>query len=787
MFQQRTRSVRLRVTSLLWLLPIILASFMTPILLRTQETKHPLPPTTRADNIKELIHGVEITDPYRWLEDQQSPETRAWIDKQNAYTRVLLDSWPNRAALKRRLTELMKVEAVGVPVERDGAYFFKRRAADQDQGILYRKVGQEGKDEVLVDPNPLSPDKGVSVDLENVSDDGKLVAYSLRHGGEDETSVHLLDVTTRTELPDRLPKRRYFTVAIKPDKNGLYYSWIGAGGPRVSYHTMGSNPTQDVELFGKGYGQDTIITCDVPEDGRYLLIHVLHGSAGDQTEIYFQDLRERQAIRPLVNDIPARFTGEVGGDQLFLHTNWKAPKGRILAADLSHPAREHWREIVPESDAAIESMSLAGGRLFVNYTRNASSQVKVFDANGTPIREVNLPTLGSISGFRGRWRSKVAFYGFTSFPVPQDIYRYDTDTGHQGVWAQIHVPIHSERLEVKQVWYTSKDKTRIPMFLVCRKGIKLDGNNPALLTAYGGFNLNETPRFSARAALWAEQGGVFAMPNLRGGGEFGEAWHRAGMLDKKQTVFDDFIAAAEWLVSSRYTQASKLAIEGGSNGGLLVGATLTQRPDLCRAVVCRYPLLDMLRYQKFLVAKFWVSEYGSADDPGQLKYLYAYSPYHHVKRGTKYPAVLFVTGDGDTRVAPLHARKMAALLQAASGSGRPILLRYDTEAGHSQGVSVTKAIDETTDSLGFLTGNSMRRLRRESGSLRTLFIILSPGSRGDTCLPVPRFPDAQSSHWPKPFIFIQARILEKFLHLGARLGRSGPLRAFGKTPDKHGG
>jgi len=702
MFHQRTRTARTRVTSLLWLLPIIVASFMTPILLRTQETKQPLPPTTRTDNVKELIHGVEITDPYRWLEDQQSPETRAWISKQNAYTQALLNSWPNRAALKRRLTELMKVETVGVPVERDGAYFFKRRAANQDQGVLYMRVGLGGKDEVLVDPNPLSPDKAVSVDLEDVSEDGKLVAYSLRHGGEDETTVHLLNVTTRTELSDRLPKRLYFTVAIQPGKNGLYYSWIGADGPRVSYHTMGSDPAQDVEVFGKGYGRDKGMLCDVSEDGRYLMIQVLYGSAADQTEIYFQDLREQQAIRPLVNDIPARFMGEVGGDQLFLHTNWKAPKGRILAVDLSNPAREHWREIVPESDAAIESMSLAGGKLFVNYTRNASSQLKVFDAHGTPIQDVDLPTLGSISGFSGRWRSKEVFYGFTSFPVPQRIYRCDTDTGDQGVWTQIHVPIHSDLLEVKQVWYTSKDKTRIPMFLMYRKGIKLDGNNPALLTGYGGFNLNEAPLFSARTALWAEQGGVLAVPNLRGGGEFGEAWHRAGMLDKKQNVFDDFIAAAAWLVSNRYTQASKLALEGGSNGGLLVGAALTQRPDLCRAVVCRYPLLDMLRYQKFLVAKFWVPEYGSADDPVQFKYLYAYSPYHHVKRGTKYPAVLFVTGDGDTRVAPLHARKMTALLQAAAGSGRPILLRYDTEAGHSQGVSVTKAIDEEADSLTFL-------------------------------------------------------------------------------------
>jgi prolyl oligopeptidase len=702
MLHQQTRRATLRSTSWFWLLPLLLASVVAPSVIRTQETKPLQPPKTRTDNVKELIQGVEIADPYRWLEDQQSPETRAWIDAQNKYTQALLDSWPGRAALKRRLTELIKVETIWVPVERNGRYFFKRRAADQDQGVLYMRVGPEGKDEVLVDPNPFSPDRNISVDLQDISNDGTLVAYSLRHGGEDETAVHLLDASARTELPDQLPKRRYFSFSFTADKSGLYYTWAGPSGPRASYHARGSDPAKDRDVFGNGYGPDKIIGCDVSEDGRYLTIHVFYGAAADRTEVYFQDLQKKGPIRPLVNDIPARFIGEVGGDHVFLQTNWKAPNGRILAADLGNPARENWREIVPESNAAIESFSLAGGKLFVKYTRNASSQMEEYDANGVHVRDIELPTIGSIEEFNGRWTGKEAFYRFTSFPIPRRIYRYEIDTGNQSLWAETHVPIHSESFEVKQVWYRSKDKTRVPMFLMYRKGIKLDGNNPTLLTGYGGFNINETPYFSASAALWADQGGIFAEPNLRGGGEFGEEWHHAGMLDRKQNVFDDFLAAAEWLVDNHYTQPSKLAIEGGSNGGLLVGAALTQRPDLFRAVLCAYPLLDMLRYQKFFVAKYWVPEYGSADDPGQFKYLYAYSPYHHVKPGTKYPAVLFVTGDGDTRVAPLHARKMAALLQADTGSDRPVLLRYDTQAGHSQGVSVTKAIDETTDSLGFL-------------------------------------------------------------------------------------
>jgi len=675
---------------------------VTPSVTRTQETKQLQPPKTRTDDVKERIQGVEIADPYRWLEDQQSPETRAWIDAQNKYTQAFLDTWPGRAALKRRLTELIRIETISVPAELNGRYFFKRRAADQEQGVLYVRVGPEGKDEVLVDPNPLSPDKNTSVDLQDVSHDGTLVAYSLRHGGEDETAVHLLEVRTRAELPDQLPRRRYEGIGIKPDKSGLYYSWAAPEGPRLRYHATGSDPAQDLEVFGKGYGPDKIIGFDLSEDGRYLTLIVFYGAAADRTEVYFQDLENKGPIRPLVNDIPARFIGAVGGDHIFLQTNWKAPKGRVLKVDLGNPGRENWREIVPESDAPIESFSLAGGKLFVKYTRNASSQVKVFDADGAHVRDIDLPTIGTINEISGRWTSKEAFYEFTSYAIPRRIYRYDTDTGNQSVWAETHVPIHGENFEVKQVWYTSKDKTRVPMFLMYRKGIKLDSNHPTILTGYGGFNLNMTPSFSSSAALWADQGGVFAEPNLRGGGEFGEEWHRAGMLDKKQNVFDDFIAAAEWLVNHHYTQPSKLAIMGGSNGGLLVGAGLTQRPDLFRAVVCAYPLLDMLRYQKFFVAKYWVSEYGSADDPAQFKYLYAYSPYQHVKPGTKYPAVLFLTGDGDTRVAPLHARKMTALLQTDTGSGLPVLLRYDTEAGHSAGVSVTKSIDQVTDSLGFL-------------------------------------------------------------------------------------
>jgi prolyl oligopeptidase len=668
---------------------------------RAQETKLPPPPATRKDNVKEVIHGVEIVDPYRWLEDQSSAETRAWIDAQNKHSDSLLGTWAGHAALKRRLTELIKIDMISVPRERGGRYFYKQRLASQEQGILYMRKGERSA-EVLVDPNPLSPDQNVSVSLEGVSDDGTLVAYGLRNGGEDETTIHLINVDTRQEPPDRLPRGRYFTISCLPDKSGVYYSRHDADGPHAYFHAMGTDPAKDTIIFGKGYGQDKILLTGLPDGGRYLMITVLHGSAADQTEIYVQDLSTHGPLQPIVNDIPARFFGEIGGDVLFLRTNWKAPKGRILAVDLKNPGRDNWREVLPEGESVIDSFSLAGGQLVVRYTVNAHSELRVFDAAGHFLRELVLPAVGTVSGIESRWTGKEMFFAFASFHIPQRIYLYLAESGAQSVWAQVKVPIQTENLEVQQIWYTSRDQTRIPMFLLYRRGLKLDGKNPALLTGYGGFNLSETPAFSAAAALWAEQGGVFALPNLRGGGEFGETWHQAGMLDKKQNVFDDFIAAAEWLVENHYTQPSRLAIMGSSNGGLLVGAALTQRPDLFRAVVCRYPLLDMLRYDKFLVARYWVSEYGSADNPAQFKVLEAYSPYQHVKAGTKYPAVLFVTGDGDTRVAPLHARKMTALVQASTDWELPVLLHYDTEAGHSQGVSVTKSIDEVSIWVGFL-------------------------------------------------------------------------------------
>lgn len=666
------------------------------------------PPLTRSDGVIDKLHGTTITDPYRWLENQGSPETRAWIDQQNAYTRSALDALPGRDQIRQRLGELLKIDTAGVPIQKGGRYFFLKRLAGQNQFVLTLRRGLHGKDEVLIDPNAMSADQTSSVSLLEVSRDGKWLVYGLRQGGEDELTVSVMDVDSRKDLPDRLPRARYNSFSLKPDKSGFYYARLLKEGSRLYYHAMGTDPARDSLIFGENYGPEQWIDGSLSVDGRYLLVQVAHGSNAKKVDLYVQDLGHKGPITTIVNTLDAMFLGEIGGDQLIVHTNWQAPNGRVLSIDLAKPERKNWREIVPESSATIDKISLAGGKVAVNYLDNVQSRVRIFEISGKSVRDIRFPTLGTVTQLFGRWDSDEAFYAFTSFVQPPTLYRYQVSSGTQDVWFHPQGPVDSSRFEVKQVWYASKDRTRIPMFLVHQKGLRADRGRPTLLTGYGGFNISLRPQFSATATVWAESGGVFAVANLRGGGEFGEKWHQAGMLGQKQNVFDDFISAAEWLIESGYTRPERLAITGTSNGGLLVGAALTQRPELFQAVVCRYPLLDMLRYQQFLVARLWVSEYGSADDPKQFESIYRYSPYHNVKDGVKYPAVLLVTGDSDTRVDPLHARKMAARLQAATRSDRPVLLHYDTKAGHSGGLPVTKQIDDLTDEISFLLGQLER-------------------------------------------------------------------------------
>lgn len=673
-----------------------------PSILRAQDSAAKCPPSARVDSAKDTFGTTIVPDPYRWLEDQDSPETRAWIAAEQRCTEGTLSKLPGRTELSKRLAELLHTDSFELPVERGGRYFFRKRLAGQDLSLLYVRRGAKGADEVLIDPLPWSADHSASVTFENVSRDGRFVFYGRRDGGQDEITPRVLEVDTKKTLPDAFPKALYFSIEPTPDNKAVYYTMKTPEGPRAFYHVMGEESAKDRVIFGNNLGADRILALQLSEDGAYLVYLVVHGSGSEQTEIHVQNVQANGPIIAAAAGEKALFFPSFAGDQFFILTNSKAPNGHVFSASLAAPEREHWREVVPETDVHLEAIATSGGKLLGQYTHNAHSELKIFDRDGKFASSIELPSLGSVGATSGRWESPEFFFSFESYNAARSIFRYDVKQSKTEVWASDKAPFDSSTLEIEQVWFTSKDKTRVPMFLFHKKGLKLDGSNPVLLTGYGGFNSSETPYYWPPAILWVERGGIFADVNLRGGGEFGEEWHRAGMFGKKQTVFDDFLSAADFLVSNKYTSPWKLAIFGGSNGGLLVGAAMTQRPNLFQAVVCEYPLLDMLRFHKFMDGQYWVGEYGSAENPNQFPYLYAYSPYHHVKPGTKYPATLLVTGDGDTRVAPLHARKMAALLQATPGIDNPILLLYDTRSGHSGGRPVNKIVEEQTDILSFL-------------------------------------------------------------------------------------
>ena len=662
----------------------------------------PPPPPTEVREVVDTLHGVEVPDPYRWLEDQEAPETRAWIDAQNAYTDTVLNALPGREELRARAAAVLERDAIGLPYERGGRYFYSKRRADQDLAVLYLRDGLDGEEQVLIDPHPMSPDHTISVELRDISDDGTRMAYAVREGGVDEVSIRVREVDTGEDLADVLPPARYGQVTLAADGSGLYYERYGDVTPRVMFHAFGTPMADDVQLFGEGYERYQIPVTVISDDGRWMAVHVIEGSSGP-TEIHVKDLERDTPFVTAIADGVSESWADFAGGELFIVTNLDAPNKRVVLADPADPAFERWREVVPaRDDVVVEAAAALGGKLAVSYLQDVQPRVAIHDLDGTHVRDIAFDTLGSVGGGAGRWTSDEAFFTFQTFHVPSTIYRYDIATGEQSVWVAPELPVEAAAYEVDQRRFTSQDGTEVPMFVVHRPDVVLDGSNPTLLTGYGGFNNSMTPAFSALATTWLESGGVFALANMRGGGEFGEEWHRAGMLESKQNVFDDFIAAAEHLIAAGYTSSEHLAIRGGSNGGLLVGAVSNQRPDLFGAVVCTYPLLDMVRYHQFLVASFWVPEYGSSDDPEQFAYIHAYSPYHNVIDGGDYPATLYLSGDGDTRVAPLHARKMAALMQAKNGSDNPILLRYHTQAGHSGGQPVSQQIDEMVDTVSFL-------------------------------------------------------------------------------------
>lgn len=660
------------------------------------------PPSTKVEPVTEVLHGITITDPYRWLESQDSAETRAWLAAQDKFARSHLDNIRGRDQIRKKFEALLKIDSVGAPTLRNGRYFFSRRQASEDRASICVRQGFGGKDEVLVDPAKVTDDPTSSVGLNEVSEDGSLMAYGIRRGGEDEREVRLLDVNTRGELPDRLPRGRYNGFAIKRDKSGIYYSRFTPGqGSRVWYHALGTDPKEDKQVFGDGYGPTQLIGVMLFSNGRWMVIHVSDGVPAKRTELYAQNIEQPGPLVTVLKE-DGEFGALFAGDTLLLATNWKAPNWRVMRVDLNNPSMDRWKEIVPESKLPIDNASAAGGRLFVNYLEDVATRIRQFDIDGKPLGDLALPGIGTAYVAGGRWEEDEALFIFSSFVEPSTTYRFSVSSGRRDLWFRPKIPIETGNMETKQVWYGSKDGTRVPMFVVHRKGLPMDGNRPTLLTGYGGFNSSNLPGFSPIAAWWVEAGGVYAVANIRGGGEFGESWHKAGMFENKQNVFDDFIAAAEWLIRNKYTRPARLGISGSSNGGLLMGAMMTQRPDLFGAVICGAPLLDMLRYHRMLVGSWWAAEYGSADDPKQFAYLYRYSPYHNVKKGTRFPAILFVSGDFDTRVDPSHARKMTALVQAANASGNLILLRYDAKGGHSGIGNVNKTVEQQVDRMGFL-------------------------------------------------------------------------------------
>ena len=665
---------------------------------------------SRRDDVVEIMHGESILDPYRWLEDGGSAETQTWTAEQNARTAAYLAGVRLRPAIRARLEELLAIGSLSAPTPARNRYFYQYRDGRLNQPILYVREGVQGPDRVLIDPNVLNPEGTTALDWYHPSEDGAFLAYGLSEDGNEESVLHVMDVTTGRQLPDRIPHTRAADVGWLPDDSGFYYTRYPAPGEvpggeehyhrALFFHRLGADPAED-RLVHRPAVKEHWPGVSLSPDGQWLIIGVAR--TFEQTDLYLQDLRENTPPIAVAKDLPALFEGVVVEDRLYIRTNLHAPTYGLYSLPAKRPHLDQARELVaPRSDAVLDSFSVVGKSLVLTYLERATSRLRIASLDGSGVRDHELPGIGSLFGLGSEWDGIELFYGFSSYTVPPSVYRIDLSTGEQSLWRTVNADLDSSRYVVRQVTYSSRDATSITMFVVEPRDVRHDGTNPVYLTGYGGFNISMTPGFSRSLMLWLEHGGVVAVPNLRGGGEYGETWHQNGMLGNKQNTFDDFIAAAEWLIAERYTTSERLAIAGGSNGGLLMGAALTQRPDLFRAVVVQVPLLDMLRYHRFLIARLWVPEYGSPDDPAQFAWLKAYSPYHRVRDGVVYPAVLLATAESDTRVDPMHARKMTARLQAATSSAHPVLLRLESKAGHGAGKPIAKVLDELTDTWSFV-------------------------------------------------------------------------------------
>ncbi len=671
-------------------------------------------PQTKRLDLVETLHGRSVADPYRWLEDDNSKETAEWVKAQNAVTNSYLAKLTVREELKARLTELMNYERFSLPTPKGGRYFYTRNDGLQNQAVVYVSKGLGAEAKVLIDPNKFSDDGTVALSGFAISDDGNLAAYSVSSGGSDWVEWHVRDVETGEDLPDVIQWSKFSGASWTPDGKGFYYSAYDAPEEgaalqqmnqfqKLYYHRLGTPQSSDELVYERKDQPDWGFGGHVTENGRYLVIHVWHGTHREN-RLFYKDLVAGGPVVELFKDADASY-GLLGnvGTRFFIQTDRNAPMERIFAVDIDNPSAEI--EILPESDAVLSGASMVGGKLFATYLRDAHTQVCIYSLDGKLEKELELPGVGTAAGFGGEMKDDETFFAYTSYTYPTSLYRYDIKTGRTSLFKKPDVKFNADDYETKQVFYASKDGTRVPMFITHKKGLQLDGQNPTLLGGYGGFNIPITPGFNPMDIPWLERGGVVAVACLRGGGEYGKTWHDGGRLKNKQNVFDDFISAAEYLIAEKYTSTPRLAIRGGSNGGLLVGACLTQRPDLYGACVPYVGVLDMLRFHKFTIGWGWCSDYGNPDEAADFEVVYKYSPYHNVKEGTAYPPTLVVTGDHDDRVVPLHSFKFASALQHAQSGPAPVLIRVETRAGHGAGKPLSMAIEEMSDVYAFVMDN----------------------------------------------------------------------------------
>ena len=674
-------------------------------------------PNTDKIEQSDNYYGVEVSDPYRWLENPDAQSTKAWVAAQNKVTIGYLETITAREKIRQRLTQLWDYEKYGSPFKRGQRYFYFKNDGLQNQSVLYTLESLENEGRVLLDPNTLSEDGTIALSGLSISDDGQWLAYGLSTAGSDWVEYRVKDIETGEDTGDRLKWIKFSGASWTKDNRGFFYSRYDEPNEQTKledvnyyqklyYHRLGTEQAEDTLIYHRSDRKEWGFSGGVTEDGKYLVISVWQGT-DRKNLVFYQNLSQPDSqVVELISEFEASYDViDNDGDRFWVETDLDAPRGRVISIDLKNPERRNWQEIIPEADETLQGVGLLNESFVTNYLKDARSQIKIFELDGSLVREVELPGIGSAGGFDGKRADTETFYTFTSFTTPATIYRYDMTTGESQLFRKPQVDFDPEAYQTQQVFYPSKDGTKIPMFITHKKGIELDGNNPAYLYAYGGFNISLTPSFSISNLVLLEMGGIYAVPNLRGGGEYGEAWHQAGMKNKKQNVFDDFIAAAQWLIERQYTNQAKLAIAGGSNGGLLVGACMTQRPDLFAAAIPAVGVLDMLRFHKFTIGWAWCPEYGSPDNEEDFQTLYAYSPLHNLKEGTAYPATMITTADHDDRVVPAHSFKFAAALQAAHQGDNPVLIRIETKAGHGAGKPTSKIIEEAADKWAFLMAN----------------------------------------------------------------------------------